>query len=109
LYARGHRVVGAFDAFPTVVTIHGVIPPGDGGDAPGAGLAHLSHQLLDVATAGFRRRVAPVGEDVNEDAPDAALGRHLEQRVEVRVSRMYAAIRDQPHQVQGGIFTGVNR
>jgi hypothetical protein len=105
----GDRVVGAFDAFPPVVAVHGVIPPGDGGDAPDADLAHLRHQLLDVALARFRRRVAPVGEDMGEDALDPALGRHLQERIKVRVPRMHAAVRKESHQVKRGILARVDR
>jgi hypothetical protein len=91
--AAGDCVVGAFDAFPAVVSIHRVVAAGDCGDAPDADFAHFRHQFLDVALARFGRRVASIGEGVNEDAPDAALRRHLQERVKMPDPRMHAAVR----------------
>ena len=57
-------------------------------------------QRFDEAGAAFGRSVAAVHEAVDADVGHALALGHFEQRVEVRVHGMHAAVAQQAHQVQ---------
>ena len=62
------RVVGQLGAFPAVVAVHGVIPPGYGGDATNAmGFEH-GEEFAHAVDRALGRCVAPVCEGVEEEA-----------------------------------------
>ena len=56
---------------------------------------------FEEAGARLGRDVAPVGEGVDADALDAALGRHLEQRLAVAHLGVDATVGDEAHDVEG--------
>ena len=95
-----HRVVGLRDALPATVAVHGVVASVDRRDLAAVVLAHLLLQLLEVSRAVGGQRVAAVHEGVHEDAVHAVLLRHLQQRVEMRLLRMHAAVGKQSEQMQ---------
>ena len=95
-----HRVVGLGDALPAPVAVHGVVAAIDRGDLAAVVLAHLLLQLFEISRAVGGQRVAAVHEGVDEDAVQAILLRHLQQRIEMRLLRMHAAVRNQSEQMQ---------
>ena len=98
--AFGHRRLGAVDAIPALVAIHGVVAPGERRDLTHADAADLALESFDIAGAGLRPGVAAVHEAVNEDVLHALALGHLQQRVKVCVHRVNAAVAQQTHQVQ---------
>ena len=62
--------------------------------------ASVGFERLDVALAAVRRGVASIGEHVDEHARHAALLRQLDDRVQVRLMAVDAAVREQADQVQ---------
>jgi len=92
--------VGALDALPAVVAVHGVVAACKGGDAPNSDLAGFLLQLLDVFDAAMRRRVAPIREAVDENTLDVLLAGHPQQSIEMLHVRVYAAIAQEAEQVQ---------
>ena len=95
-----HRLVRALDAVPPVVAVHRVVPPDDGRHLPGADLGRLRQQGAEVVDPALRRGVPPVEHGMEEHLRDAALLRHPQQRVKVRVKGVHAAVGEQAHEVQ---------
>ncbi len=102
LFARAgdHGELGALDPFPALVAIHRVVAAGDGGDAAHADAPHLALQGFDESRSAFGRRIAAVHEAVDADVAHLLALGHFEQRVEVRVHGMHAAVAEQTHQVK---------
>ena len=98
--AIDHRAVSFGDALPAAVAIHGVVAAVDGGDLAGVVLAHLLLQLFEIAGAVGGQRVAAIHEGMDEDAIDSLLLGHFQQRIEMILTRVHAAIGDQAKQVQ---------
>ena len=98
--AVDHGVEGLALALPALVAVHGVVAAVDGGHLAHAVLAHLLFELRDIAGAGSGRRVAAVHEGVDEDALQAVLARRAQQRIEVILVRVNAAVGDQPEEMQ---------
>ena len=98
--AEDHRVERLLLALPLLVAVHGVVAPADGRNLAHVVLAHLLLQLLDVARAIGRQGVAPVHEGMHEDALHAVLLGHAQQRVEMVLMRVHAAVREQPEEMQ---------
>ena len=101
--AEDHRVESFLLALPLLVAIHGIVAAADGGDLADAVLAHLLLQLLDVARAVGGQRVAAVHEAVHEHALHAVLLGHAQERVEVVLVRVHAAVREQTEEVQAAV------
>ena len=88
------------DAVPAAVAVHGVEAADD---APHAGVAGLLAPALDrlqVAGSGVRRRVAAVGEGVDDHLGNAEVGGHPDQRLQVLHARVDPAVADQADQVE---------
>ncbi len=92
------RVVGELHPLPARVAVHRVVAAADRADPPGG--AQPALQLGEVLAAARRRRVAAVGEGVEDDVGDAFLGGQLDDRLEVLPARVDAAVGDQAEQVQ---------
>ena len=56
--------------------------------------------MFEITSAVGGQRVAAIHEGMHEDAVHAVLLRHLQQRVEMSLLRMHAAVGDQPEQMQ---------
>ena len=97
---KNHRVVSLGDALPAPVAIHRVVTAVHRGDFAGVVLTHFLLQLFEIAGAVGGQRVAAVHEGMNEDAVHAVLLRHFQQRVEMSLLRMHAAIGDQAEEMQ---------
>ena len=67
---------------------------------PDAGAAHHVLELGDVADAARRRRVAAVGDHVDEHLRHLAPRRHLDERVQVPLVAVHAAVGDEADEVQ---------
>ena len=80
-FARAERegIVCFLDALPAVITIHRVVPPGNGGDLSSADLAHCRFQRVQKALGRGGRGVAPVEKGVNEDARHATRFRQFQE------------------------------
>ncbi len=87
-------------AFPALVAIHRVVAAVDGGHFAHAVLAHLLLELGDIPRAGVGRGVAAIHECVHEDALQSVLARHAQQRVEMFLVRVHAAVGDKSEQMQ---------
>ena len=94
------RVVAQLDPLPPLVAVHRVVAAGDRGDAAGAGLVEHGLQLPEVADAAGRRGVAAVGDHVDEHPRHALARGHLDQRVQVLLAAVDAAVREQADEVQ---------
>src|ERR1700761_4133271 len=91
--------VGALDALPAIVAIHGVVAAGHGGDLA-AELAELLFEPRDVVDAAVGRRVAAVHETVDENFFNFGFAREFEKREEVVDVRVHAAVADEAHEVE---------
>ena len=91
-FALDHRAVGLGDSLPAAVAVHGVITAVDGRDLARVVLAHLLLQLFEIASAIGGQRVAAVHKGVYEDAIDSLLPGHLQERVQMLLPRMHAAV-----------------
>ena len=93
------------DTVPTLVAVHRIIAARDACHAHGVLEAVLGDeilQLLHIALAARRRDVATVHERVHAHIADAALHGMLDERIQVLVAGMHAAIGEQAHEVQRG-------
>ena len=100
------HVVGALDALPTVVAVHGPIAAGDGSDARVAAsllgqVGQERGELGDVAGAGLRVDVAAVHEAVDANGLHAPLGCHGDERLAMALHGVHAAGAHEAHEVQG--------
>ena len=98
--AVDHGVEGLALALPALVAVHGVVAAVDAGHLAHAVLAHLLLELRNVARAGGGRGVAAVHEGVDEDALQAVLARSAQQRVQMLLVRVHAAVGDQAEEMQ---------
>ena len=110
-FAIDQRGIGLFHALKAVVAIHRVVTPHNGCDLADTDLLQLLVELFHVALAAARGHVAPVHKAMDKHLLEPLVARKLDQRVEMRVVRVYAAVREQAHQVQRGIvlFAVFNR
>ena len=104
-----HDVVGALDALPTVVAVHGPITARDGGNASVAtgllgDLSQEGAELTHVASAGLRVNVAAIHEGVDANGLDTVLGSHLDQSLDVVHVRMNTARAHKAHEVKSLAF-----
>ena len=91
-----HDVVGALDALPTIIAVHGPITARDGGNASVAtgllgDLSQESAELTHVTGTGLRVNVATIHEGVDANGLDTVLGSHLDQSLDVVHVRMNTA------------------
>ena len=93
------QVVGLLDAVPALVAVHREVAADDGPDPARADLVHPGLDLREVLHAALGRRVAAVGEGVHDQVLDPPLGGELDQRLEVAVGGMHAAVGHQPDEV----------
>ena len=100
-------VPGLLHAVPAIVAVHGVVAPRYRGHKRHRAVMLLEYAVaeiddaLHVALAGMRVDVAAVHEGVDAHVARAALGRHLQHGLQVRHVRVYAAIGEQTHEVDG--------
>ena len=93
------------DTVPTLVAVHRIIAARDACHAHGVLESVLGDevlQLLHVALAARRRDVAAVHERMHAHISDAALHGMLDERIQVLVAGVHAAIGEQAHEVQRG-------
>ena len=101
-----HDVVGALDALPTIIAVHGPITARDGGNASVAtgllgDLSQEGAELTHVASAGLRVNVAAIHEGVDANGLDTVLGSHLDQSLDVVHVGVNAARAHKAHKVKG--------
>lgn len=101
--AGDHGVEGLALFLPAEVAVHGVVAAGDGGDLSYADLANLLLEGFEVAEAAGGHGVAAVHEGVDVDAGEGMLGGELEERVEVALLRVHAAVGDESEEVEGAV------
>ena len=94
------RVVRALRALPAPVPVHRVVATDDGGDPAHAQLRELLLEPVEVRGRALRGRVAPVGEEVDEDAIEAVVGAEVQQREEMILGRVHPLVLDETHEVQ---------
>jgi len=90
--AKHHRVEGLAFLFPAHVAIHRIVPAVDRRDPAHAVLAHLLLQSGNKSRARCRPRVTPIHESVHKHARQAIFARRAQQRVEMLLVRMNAAV-----------------
>ena len=101
-FALCEEVIGYLGAFPTVVAVHGVIPPGYGCDAANAmGFEH-GEEFAHAVDCALGRCVASVCEGVDEEAfwREAARGCHFDEALVVTGPGVDAAVRDEADEVE---------
>ena len=98
-----HGVERFGNALPAAVAVHGIVAATDRRNLPGVVLAHLLLQLFEVAGAVGGQSIAAIHEGVHEDAINAIFFRHPQQRVEMRLIGMHAAVGEQTEQMQAAI------
>ena len=101
-----HDVVGALNAFPAVIAVHGPITARDGGNASVAtgllgDLGQEGAELAHVAGTGLRVDVTAVHEGMDANGLDAMLGSHLDQSLDVVHVGVNAARAHKAHKVKG--------
>ena len=101
-----HDVVGALDALPTIIAVHGPITARDGGNASVAtgllgDLSQEGAELAHVAGTGLRIDVAAIHKGVNANGLDPMLGSHLDQSLDVVHVGVNAARAHKAHKVKG--------
>ena len=87
-----HGAVGLFDSVILALSVHGVIASLDGSYFAYAYLLHLLLKLLDEALAGGRGDIASVHKAVDKNFLYAEIPGHLNQRIEVGVVAVHAAV-----------------
>jgi hypothetical protein len=86
-------------AVPARVAVHRVVAPDDGPDAARARLPRPLRHLGEHVRAARGRGVAAVREGVDDEVLDPRLGGDLDQRLEVAVGGVHAAVGDEADQV----------
>ncbi len=99
--AQGDGIVAQLHALPDVVAVHAEIAPLDAGNFAHADFFELVLQLLHVHPAAGRRHIAPVQHAMHIDLFEAAHFRHFNQRIQMRVVAVDAAVRQKTHQMKG--------
>ena len=95
-------------ALPAVVAVHCVVTAHYGRYFADADFLHFCHAVGDIIAAGRRRNVASVEERMNVDLFAAALLCKLQERVQVRVVAVHAAVGKETHEVKGlAAFNGL--
>ena len=92
--AEHHGVVRLFNAFPGIVTVHGIKTAHGGGNFANADFFHLFAKFFYIFPAGIRGHVAAVEKGVHINLGKAVLFRHFEDAVEVLSVGMNAAGRN---------------
>jgi hypothetical protein len=82
------------DPIPSLVSVHGVVSPTDGGDLAEADLLDVILEVLHVAGGGARGSVSPVSEEVDEDFGNADLLGSGEEGFEVVDVRVDSSVGD---------------
>ena len=100
-----HDIVGALDALPTIIAVHGPITARDGGNASVAtgllgDLSQEGAELTHVTGTGLRVNVAAIHEGVDANGLDTVLGSHLDQSLDVVHVRMNTAGAHKAHEVE---------
>ena len=93
------QVVGLLHAVPALVAVHREVAADDAADPARADLVHPALDLGEVLHAALGRGVAAVGEGVHDEVLDPPLGGELDQRLQVAVGRVHAAVGHEPDQV----------
>jgi hypothetical protein len=104
-----HRVVGELGPLPPLVAIHRIVAAGDRRDPRRGGAAdpvHGAFEIREIANAAGRRRIAAVGDCLHEHTRNAPPCRQLDQRVQVTLMAVHAAVRHQADQVQRLLAAG---
>ena len=101
-----HDIVGALDALPTVVAVHGPITARDGSNASVAtgllgNLGQESAELAHVTGTRLRVDIATIHKGVDANGLDAMLGSHLDQSLDMVHVGVNAARAHKAHKVKG--------
>ena len=95
-----HRGVGLLHALPAVIAVHRVVAARDRGNSANADLVHFGLQFLDKALAGIGRHIAAVHDGMHINLLQARAPGHFQQRIQVRIVAVHAAIGNKANQVQ---------
>ena len=95
-----HRTIGALDALPAVIAIHGVVAARDAGDRAHVVFGKRVLQLIEKLGAAVWRRVAPVHETVHENPLNLLFASQLQESEEMVNVRMHATVAQQSNQVE---------
>ena len=98
--AIDYCAVGLNNAFPAPIAVHGIVAATDGRNLPAVVLAHLLLQLFEITGAIGGQSVASIHEGMHEHTINSLFLGHFQERVEMLLSRMHAAVGDQPKEMQ---------
>ena len=87
-----HRVERLGLALPSAVAVHRIVAPAHTCDPAHAKLGDLLLQRLDISCAAIRHRVASVHKRMDKDLRQPLLRGHFQQRVQMPLMRMHAAV-----------------
>ena len=102
-FAEHHRVVRHLGSAVIAVAIHRVVSPNNGSDPAAAKNAHPFFKCANEACAAVHSHVAPVGEAMHENLGKPRIFRNLDQREKMLDMAVYAAVGEQPEEVQRGV------
>ncbi len=97
--ALGEQRDGGARALLALVAVHGVVAADDRADPRVAGRVAPALELLEVARAALRQRVAAVRERVHDDVLDAERRAHRDERLDVALARVHAPVADEADEV----------
>ena len=102
-HAREEELVGPLDAVPAVVAIHAVVAAHHRGHPAHAGIAQIALEHLQEGGPRARRRVATVGDGVDQHPVpgQTACGGHLQEAAQVILAGVHPPRADQAQEVQG--------
>ena len=98
--AADNGIVGLFDPIPAVVPVHGVVASHDRSDPADTDAGDLGLKLLQIGVATLGRGVATVKQAVNADLAEPFLFGQFQQRVQMGVVGVDAAVGEQAGEVK---------
>jgi len=85
---------GDLDSFPSLITVHSVVPPDNGGNLPNPVVLDESEDLFEIPLGGFGRGVSTITEKVNVDVRDLVGFGDFEELEEVEDVSVDTTVRD---------------
>ena len=102
-FAQYQRIICLLDTIPVIVTVHCIIPAGQGCNLSYADLCRLIHQLLQVILTGCRGCITSVEERMQIYTLEALTLAELKDGVQMCIVAVYTAVGKKSPEMQVGI------